>query len=130
MAYDGEIIVMAISEHVENAGTHSGDATMVLPAQDINNETRTNIESIATAVAKALNVSGNTTVRLSLIFAVKFWCIVSSKSAYHPLPFSFPQLYVCVEFRYMQDNFLCSTINTVHVLCYRCNCIHTYFCIN
>ena len=59
MACDGEIIVMAISEHVENAGTHSGDATMVLPAQDINNETRTNIESIATAVAKALNVSGN-----------------------------------------------------------------------
>ena len=39
---------MAISEHVENAGTHSGDATMVLPAQDINNETRTNIEASVT----------------------------------------------------------------------------------
>lgn len=62
VACDGEIIVMAISEHIENAGTHSGDATMVLPAQDINNETRTNIESIATAVARALNVSGNTGV--------------------------------------------------------------------
>ena len=60
MACDGEIVAMAISEHVENAGTHSGDATLVLPAQDINNETRTNIESIATAVAKALNVSGTT----------------------------------------------------------------------
>ena len=58
VACDGEIVAMAISEHVENAGTHSGDATLVLPAQDINNETRTNIESIATAVAKALNVSG------------------------------------------------------------------------
>ena len=58
VACDGEIVAMAISEHVENAGTHSGDATLVLPAQDINNETRTKIESIATAVAKALNVSG------------------------------------------------------------------------
>ena len=58
VACDGQIIAMAISEHVENAGTHSGDATMVLPAQDINNETRTNIESIATSVAKALNVTG------------------------------------------------------------------------
>ena len=62
VACDGEIIAMAISEHVENAGTHSGDATMVLPAQDINEETRTNIESIATAVAKALNVSGTVAV--------------------------------------------------------------------
>ena len=95
MACDGEIIVMAISEHVENAGTHSGDATMVLPAQDINNETRTNIESIATAVAKALNVSGNTAaVRLSPVSAAKFWCVVSSQSVC-PLTFSFPQPYIC-----------------------------------
>lgn len=61
VACDGNIIAMAISEHVENAGTHSGDATMVLPAQDINDETKTKIETIATSVAKALNVSGNST---------------------------------------------------------------------
>lgn len=58
VACDGDIIAMAISEHVENAGTHSGDATMVLPAQDINDETKARIETIATSVAKALNVSG------------------------------------------------------------------------
>ena len=66
VACDGDIIAMAISEHVENAGTHSGDATLVLPAQDINNETRTKIESIATAVAKALNVSGTSLKAFSL----------------------------------------------------------------
>ena len=58
VACDGDIIAMAISEHVENAGTHSGDATMVLPAQDINDETKTRIEAIAMSVAKALHVSG------------------------------------------------------------------------
>lgn len=71
VACDGEIVAMAISEHVENAGTHSGDATLVLPAQDINNETRTNIESIATAVAKGLNVSG-TSLNYSLCCAESY----------------------------------------------------------
>ena len=33
VAADGEVLVMAISEHVENAGVHSGDATLVLPPQ-------------------------------------------------------------------------------------------------
>lgn len=58
MANDGEVVAMAISEHVENAGVHSGDATMVLPAQDLNKETRQNIESIARAIGRALSVTG------------------------------------------------------------------------
>ncbi len=58
VANDGEVIAMAISEHVENAGVHSGDATMVLPAQDLNKETRKNIETIARAIGRALCVSG------------------------------------------------------------------------
>lgn len=49
---------MAISEHVENAGVHSGDATLVLPAQDLNEETVKSIESITRAVGSALAVSG------------------------------------------------------------------------
>ena len=49
---------MAISEHVENAGVHSGDATLILPAQDINAETRERIIVIARKVANALFVSG------------------------------------------------------------------------
>ena len=59
---------MAISEHVENAGVHSGDATLILPAQDLNEETVDNIEAIARAVAKALSVSG--TCSSVLLFGV------------------------------------------------------------
>ena len=58
VACDGGVVVMAISEHVENAGVHSGDATLVLPAQDLNQETLTRIRDIARAVATALNVTG------------------------------------------------------------------------
>ena len=58
MAADGEVVVMAISEHVENAGVHSGDASLVLPAQDLNHETLCNIEAIVRAIAKALAISG------------------------------------------------------------------------
>ena len=58
VACDGRVVVMAISEHVENAGVHSGDATLVLPAQDLNQETLTRIRDIARAVAAALNVTG------------------------------------------------------------------------
>ncbi len=58
VANEGEVVVMAISEHVENAGTHSGDATMVLPPQDINEETIQNIQTIAYSISKALMVSG------------------------------------------------------------------------
>ena len=58
VACDGDIIVTAISEHVENAGVHSGDATLVLPAQDLNKETVIKIKAIAASVARALAVSG------------------------------------------------------------------------
>ena len=58
MAADGEVVAMAISEHVENAGVHSGDASLILPAQDLNHETLCNIEAIVRAIAKALAISG------------------------------------------------------------------------
>ena len=58
VACDGEVVAMAISEHVENAGVHSGDATLVQPAQDLNEETLAKIRSIARAVSRALNVTG------------------------------------------------------------------------
>ena len=58
VAQDGEIVVMAISEHVENAGVHSGDATMVQPPQDLNQETIDNIGAIVSSIARALSVSG------------------------------------------------------------------------
>jgi len=49
---------MAISEHVENAGVHSGDATLVLPPQDMNEETIGKIRQICFSIAEALSVTG------------------------------------------------------------------------
>ena len=58
VASRGEIIVSAISEHVENAGVHSGDATLVLPPQRTYLETIRRIKKITEQVAKALSITG------------------------------------------------------------------------
>lgn len=58
VAKDGELEVYAISEHVEFAGVHSGDATMVFPAQKIYFETMRRIKRISRKIAKALNING------------------------------------------------------------------------
>ena len=57
VAHRGEIIY-AISEHIENAGVHSGDATMVLPPQKLYFETIKRIKTIASKTAKELLISG------------------------------------------------------------------------
>jgi carbamoyl-phosphate synthase/aspartate carbamoyltransferase/dihydroorotase len=49
---------MAVSEHVENAGVHSGDATLVTPPQDLNEETLAKIKLICCAIGQALEVNG------------------------------------------------------------------------
>jgi carbamoyl-phosphate synthase large subunit len=58
VAREGEIIAYALSEHVEFAGVHSGDATMVFPPQKIYFETVRRIKRISRDIAKALNISG------------------------------------------------------------------------
>ena len=58
VADHGEIVEYAISEHVEYAGVHSGDATMVFPAQQIYFSTARQIKRISRAIAKELNISG------------------------------------------------------------------------
>ena len=58
VARDGELFSYAISEHVEFAGVHSGDATMVFPPQKIYFETVRRIKKIARQLAGALNISG------------------------------------------------------------------------
>lgn len=58
VAHRGKIIICAISEHIENAGVHSGDATMVLPPQKLYFETIKRIRAIAAKIAAALKVSG------------------------------------------------------------------------
>lgn len=58
VAKNGELLAYAISEHVEFAGVHSGDATMVFPAQKIYFETARRIKRISRQIAKELNISG------------------------------------------------------------------------
>ena len=58
VAQNGEVVEYAISEHVEFAGVHSGDATLVFPAQQIYFATARQIKKIARQIAKELNISG------------------------------------------------------------------------
>jgi carbamoyl-phosphate synthase large subunit len=58
VAQNGELIAYAISEHVEFAGVHSGDATILFPAQKIYVQTARRIKQITREIAKALNITG------------------------------------------------------------------------
>lgn len=58
VAQNGEIVEYGISEHIEYAGVHSGDATMVFPAQQISFATARQIKKISRAIARELNISG------------------------------------------------------------------------
>jgi carbamoyl-phosphate synthase large subunit len=58
VAKRGEILFHAITEHIENAGVHSGDATVVLPAQRLYIETIRKIRRISGEIARALNITG------------------------------------------------------------------------
>ncbi|KAF4692833.1 hypothetical protein FOZ60_012527 [Perkinsus olseni] len=62
----GEIVNYAISEHVQNAGVHSGDATILLPAQKLYVETHRRIKKVSQKLCKALNISGP--------FNIQFMC--------------------------------------------------------
>lgn len=64
VAKAGNILNYAISEHVENAGVHSGDATLVLPAQKLFVETIRKVKRISSAIAKALNITGPFNIQL------------------------------------------------------------------
>ena len=58
VAQNGEIIVYAISEHIEFAGVHSGDATIQFPPQKLYVETMRRIKKVGSQIAKALQISG------------------------------------------------------------------------
>jgi carbamoyl-phosphate synthase large subunit len=58
IASQGEILAMAVVEHVENAGVHSGDATLVIPPQRTYPEVIRKVEKITSRIAKALTVTG------------------------------------------------------------------------
>lgn len=58
VAEHGHIIIEAINEHIENAGVHSGDATLVLPPQNLYLETIRRTKKITQQIARALNITG------------------------------------------------------------------------
>jgi carbamoyl-phosphate synthase large subunit len=58
VSQNGELLLYAISEHIENAGVHSGDATLVLPPQRLHIETVRRLKVIAKKIVKGLNISG------------------------------------------------------------------------
>ena len=78
---------MAVSEHIENAGVHSGDATMVLPPQDLNEETLKIIQKICYDIGQALMVTGPFNMQLiakvctccrSILLVVEFYFLLFS----------------------------------------------------
>lgn len=58
VAQDGKLLLYAVSEHVENAGVHSGDATIVLPPQRVTIETLRQVKHIGKKIAQELMISG------------------------------------------------------------------------
>ncbi|MFW3146168.1 MAG: carbamoyl-phosphate synthase (glutamine-hydrolyzing) large subunit [Thermoplasmatota archaeon] len=58
VAKDGEILLYSIGEHIENAGVHSGDATVVIPPQRLYVETLRRLKQASKAIAQALNITG------------------------------------------------------------------------
>ncbi len=58
VAQHGRVKAFVISEHIENAGVHSGDATIVLPPQDVTTENQQAIEQAGRAIASALAITG------------------------------------------------------------------------
>lgn len=58
VASNGELILHAVSEHIEPAGVHSGDATLVLPPANIDQQTLDRVKEIAVKVAKAWSITG------------------------------------------------------------------------
>jgi carbamoyl-phosphate synthase large subunit len=58
IAKHGELLLWAITEHVENAGVHSGDATLVLPVQKLYQETLRKVKKATRAICHALHITG------------------------------------------------------------------------
>jgi carbamoyl-phosphate synthase/aspartate carbamoyltransferase len=58
VAVDGKLVMHVVTEHVENAGVHSGDATLILPPQDLDPTTVSKIEIATAKIVEALNVTG------------------------------------------------------------------------
>merc|ERR1712161_106896 len=83
---DGEIIAAAIHEHVENAGVHSGDATLVLPAQDLTSYQKQRVRDASRKIAKRLNITGPMNIQF-VAKGTDVMCIECNVRASRSFPF-------------------------------------------
>merc|ERR1711957_1120759 len=83
---DGEIIAAAIHEHGENAGVHSGDATLVLPAQDLTSYQKQRVRDASRKIAKRLNITGPMNIQF-VAKGTDVMCIECNVRASRSFPF-------------------------------------------
>jgi carbamoyl-phosphate synthase (ammonia) len=83
---DGEIIAAAIHEHIENAGVHSGDATLVLPPQDLSAYQMERVRDAARKIAKRLNITGPCNIQF-VAKGTDVMCIECNVRASRSFPF-------------------------------------------
>jgi len=83
---DGEIIAAAIHEHIENAGVHSGDATLVLPPQSLSDYTMHRVRDAAKKITKRLNITGPVNIQF-VAKGTDVMCIETNVRASRSFPF-------------------------------------------
>lgn len=83
---DGEVIAAAIHEHIENAGVHSGDATLVLPPQGLSAYQKQRVRDAARKIVKRLNVTGPVNIQF-VAKGTDVMCIECNLRASRSFPF-------------------------------------------
>ncbi|KAL3916739.1 MAG: hypothetical protein SGILL_005041, partial [Bacillariaceae sp.] len=83
---DGEVIAAAIHEHIENAGVHSGDATLVLPPQTLSDYTKYRVRDAAKKIIKRLNITGPVNIQF-VAKGTDIMCIETNVRASRSFPF-------------------------------------------
>jgi len=86
VAKDGELIAAAIHEHIENAGVHSGDATLVLPPQDLTAYQKERVRDASRKIVKRLNITGPTNIQF-VAKGTDVMCIECNVRASRSFPF-------------------------------------------
>jgi len=87
VAKKGEVLIYATSEHIENAGVHSGDATMMLPAQRLYIETIRQVKRVVRAIARELRITGPFNIQF-LAYQNRIRVIECNLRASRSFPFS------------------------------------------
>jgi carbamoyl-phosphate synthase (ammonia) len=83
---NGEVIACAIHEHIENAGVHSGDATLVLPPQDLSAYTMQRVRDAAQKIVKRLDITGPVNIQF-VAKGTDVMCIETNVRASRSFPF-------------------------------------------